>query len=457
MGGEGVRKRRPYGYWSKEENRRAFLEEIAPVLGIADVAAPGAWAGVTTRAMLQAGGRGLLLDHGSVRKAVAAHFPRAFDGMDEEGGQEGAGLARRARGGGGPGSGRRRNYWASKERREAFAESLARDLDVREAADWSRVRVQDVIERGGAGLLRRYNNSLRQMVADLYPELARREHFVWEVASSLPRNYFDDAANRRLFMESLQRRLGVRRFSDWKNVSYNEIIACRGAQTLLKRYGFSVADALADIFPEEAAATELTAALEWRPRVRRSFWDSRANRRAFLDKVARTHSVVEPGDWRNVTTTAVMDMGGRGLLAKYGNLLQALLDTYEDYQHLMGANGSGAVLSATEGGLQAVLRPRLQQGYWKNDENVASFMKEAGRALGISKKEDWYRVSADQLCRLGGAGMLRRIRLVAALRIAFPKETWSEQECSKSAKKTTQRTLYLGVRAVCTGEAPAFS
>ena len=139
-----------------------------------------------------------------------------------------------------------------------------------------------------------------------------------------------------------------------------------------------------------------------------------------------------------------------------GWVQDTLLATYEDYQHLVGKDGSGAVLSAGGGGLQAVLRPRLEQGYWKVAENVCSFMREAGKALGVSKKEDWYRVSADQLCRLGGAGMLRRLRLVDALRIAFPKETWSEQECSKTAKKTTQRTLYLSVRAVCIGEAPAF-
>ena len=45
------------------------------------------------------------------------------------------------------------------------------------------------------------------------------------------------------------------------------------------------------------------------------------------------------------------------------------------------------------------------QGFWKDHAKVRKFLDSAAAQLDISSDEDWYRVSINQLQKLGGSGI----------------------------------------------------
>lgn len=47
---------------------------------------------------------------------------------------------------------------------------VAKELSVNNFEDWAKVRVSDIIERGGASLLKRYGHSLANILARLFPD-----------------------------------------------------------------------------------------------------------------------------------------------------------------------------------------------------------------------------------------------------------------------------------------------
>jgi hypothetical protein len=49
---------------------------------------------------------------------------------------------------------------------------------------------------------------------------------------------------------------------------------------------------------------------------------------------------------------------------------------------------------------------RASRGYWKDPINQKNFLKEIETELKITKPEDWYSITVNQFCKLGGRGLL---------------------------------------------------
>lgn len=77
---------------------------------------------------------------------------------------------------------------------------------------------------------------------------------------------------------------------------------------------------------------------------------------------------------------------------------------------------------------------------------VSRFLEDASRALAIETPEDWYRVSLQQLARLGGKRIiLKNGGLLSVLRMHYPQEEWDEARFT-GPKKAGQRWLYVNVK-----------
>ncbi len=61
-------------------------------------------------------------------------------------------------------------YWNNFDNHKAFLDDLARKLNITTPQGWFSIRNPTLIERGGGGLLRKYNGSLSRLLSTVYPE-----------------------------------------------------------------------------------------------------------------------------------------------------------------------------------------------------------------------------------------------------------------------------------------------
>lgn len=384
--------------WDTYERRREFLLEVGRRLG---AEGPG-WARVRTAQVRALGGGGLLRRYnGSLAAAVRELLPE----------QECQGLLapRKPHG-----------YWRETGRARAFLEQLAEEKGVRCAADWASITTEDVRKAGGSALLRQYSYSLSALLVNELPELRSAE------ALLRPRrrwHRWECPEERRKFLEDLAARRGLRTPADWRRVTVEEVRREGGAGLLAASGG--LAQALQEAFPHGGFSQR-----SCRARVSPRHWDRPANRRSFLEEVARVHGVEKAEDWRHVRSEDIEAMGGKALLRRYASSYDLLRDNFPDV----------ASLAAKQ------CRPGTPVGYWRDEDNIRAFVAEVGRRYNVSCQEDWYRISMRQLKEV--ANPFGSLRWVDALRIAFPDSTWDEDKVSAKSKRTNQRHLLHTVAAI---------
>lgn len=150
-----------------------------------------------------------------------------------------------------------------------------------------------------------------------------------------------------------------------------------------------------------------------------------------MDRLAAKHGVQSPLDWGRVTWRQINQQPGcYSFMASVSSWADALREHYADedcnvnWEELVG-------------------RTTIPSSHWEAPENVRALLDAVGEKYHVVKPQDWYRISNADISSCGGAGLVRKMRLVDALRIAYPTLTWSESEASSSSKRSKQRHLYL--------------
>lgn len=87
--------------------------------------------------------------------------------------------------------------WSDPSVRKAFIDNLAVKLGVQTPEDWYQIKAEVLARNGAGGLLRRYGNSFRRLLADMYPG---HRWDVWKFHAT-PLGWFNSPENGRLFFE----------------------------------------------------------------------------------------------------------------------------------------------------------------------------------------------------------------------------------------------------------------
>lgn len=233
-----------------------------------------------------------------------------------------------------------------------------------------------------------------------------------------------NAAKEREFMDNLKRELKIESLEDWRAVTVR-VIANRGGRGLIDRHRGSVLALLQSCYPEE----DIT---PWRCRKKlpANFWDFRENGRAFLEDVAKRMHLRKPSDWMDVTSSQVAAYGGRGLLAKYPSLLEAVIDLVDGAETLSLDFPCAAA-----------------RGQWSDKAYRRGFLERLAKARGIEGPGDWKKACIQDVRDAGGGALLGWYggSLRSALSDCFPevkeefqlqKKTsgfWSDRENRKNA------------------------
>jgi hypothetical protein len=88
--------------------------------------------------------------------------------------------------------------------------------------------------------------------------------------------------------------------------------------------------------------------------------------------------------------------------------------------------------------------------FWSQPERVRQFVDQLARKLQVTKDEDWYRISRQQVEEQpGGTRLLQRYGgLHGILSVALPEKSWDLGGFAKRGKKAAQRWLKLKVSEI---------
>lgn len=221
--------------------------------------------------------------------------------------------------------------------------------------------------------------------------------------------YWDSRGNRVEFMEGLAAGLGVEKMEDWRRVS-REQVREMGGGGLLARFDNSMHKLLADVYPHCGGAEVVS----WRLRRPQGYWRSPGNRRRFLEEVQVKESIAAARDWCKVTARDVRSHGGQGLLNHHnGSLRAALAEAFphEDWDSALAGMGKS-------------------KRHWESLRNQRAFMEGVGRCHGVTRPEDWRRVTRETIVTAGGSALLAKYGSVFdALQHIFPEQTWNRVLC----------------------------
>jgi len=148
-----------------------------------------------------------------------------------------------------------------------------------------------------------------------------------------------------------------------------------------------------------------------------------------MDELAKTLGITEREGWYKVTHQKMADHGVP-FLHKYNNSPSKLLQSiYSEYSWDIRKFGY------------------VPHNYWREIPTQRKFMEEIAKKLNISKQTDWYRVTGNEVAKLGGSSLMKRYKgsLTRALQAIYPEYSWKfyrfynqKDENMRSHSKTQQ-------------------
>lgn len=308
-------------------------------------------------------------------------------------------------------------YWSTRSNRVKYMDWLGRRLRFRKTEDWYRLTRRCFLDHFGGGLLATvYNHSPLRALQDYKP---RYDWKPW-LLTSTPQGYWRNPANRRKYLVWLGKELGLRRASDWYELTQADFRAHGGNGLLALYYRNSPIDAIREFKPHRQWD-------EWRfPATSQGFWRRRANRRLYMAWLGEQLGYREPEDWYAVRRRDFYENGGGALLHTIPGRspLAALREYMPDYDWLEWRFA------------------RVPNGFWRRRKNRYRFLDTLGRELGYKRLSDWYNLTREAVREAGGSALLSsryNNSLMNLLRDRFPNHKWNADRLYRRDDRTQSK------------------
>jgi len=219
----------------------------------------------------------------------------------------------------------------------------------------------------------------------------------------VPPGFWRRSANRRAFMEWLERKLDVRKPEDWYELTSATIRRFGGRGLLQQCFGGSALALLQEYLPW----------YDWKewlfPQVPRGFWMDLANCRRYLEWLGEKLGFDEPEDWYCIDHRHFNENRGATLLARYGASPSAVVKTF-----------------FPEHDWKEWLFHHCPRNFWADPANHRRYLEWLGGELGFENMEDWYQIKTDDLMLHRGASLLCKFDFspIAILMSTFPEYPW---------------------------------
>eukprot|EP01125_Pyxidicula_operculata_P009004 TRINITY_DN2973_c0_g1_i1.p1 TRINITY_DN2973_c0_g1~~TRINITY_DN2973_c0_g1_i1.p1 ORF type:complete len:519 (+),score=100.26 TRINITY_DN2973_c0_g1_i1:46-1602(+) len=317
-------------------------------------------------------------------------------------------------------------YWDDKKNQMEYIQWLREELNLKNEDDMYTLSFQTINKFCGGGLLSKYKNSIISLLNGVYPE---HKWYPW-MFSKVPSTYWRTESNQKEYILWLFDKL-----TDGKNISYMNgdqpaeewysltilFVQQNYGSGLLSVHRNSLSGMLSSIFPD----------LKWRVwkfvQTPKNFWRRVENQEKYIRWFEEEFGLINTEMWYDITGVQLKENHGSGLLSIYNNSLFTMLKSlYPTIKWIPW---------------RFKMSPR---GTWDSDQNIIERVKEIEEKLYINKKEDWYRISYNQLRKVGASGILAQVgTLSQLLQKAYPHYSWDVHKLSFKFKKASQRWLKI--------------
>jgi len=153
-----------------------------------------------------------------------------------------------------------------------------------------------------------------------------------------------------------------------------------------------------------------TEALKNTQRVKNNFWNSRTNTKNFFTELEKKIGIQNADGWYKVTSSVLIENGGRSILYHHGSLFNALKWIYPHIQW------------------DPSKFERISFNFFSDPKNQKLFLEEAAKKLDLKNITDWKNVTTSQIMKIKGAKSLLHYyggSLKKALISVYPEIVWT--------------------------------
>lgn len=233
---------------------------------------------------------------------------------------------------------------------------------------------------------------------------------------------------RRLELDAIGKRLGLKSLDDWYGVSQTDFKK-NGGSALLDFHG-SLAATVSQIYTDHVW---LPFRFEFTPR---GYWKEKKNRLQFLEHLGKGLGYTTLEDWYQVQTQQIVENGGGTMLNYYHNSLQKMIkDLYPNHEWRDWRFN------------------RISVGSWKIEKTISDMIGDLETKFHVKKPEDWYRVSLNQVYQQGAKYLIGKYgTLQQVLQKIYPLHQWDSSRFADKNSKASQRFLLLSVQSLLPDE-----
>ncbi len=406
----------PSGYWHVMEHR---LQAMRWLGGVLSFNRPSDWYGITSNHFYQNGLGGLF--QVGYRKSVIAALQELMPQHEFPPWR----FARVKSG-----------YWRTKQHRAHAMEWLERRLKYALPADWYAVSKADFIQNGCYGILLHHNQSIVSALREYRPNVewtpwnfvnfsraaasVRDGKPIWDTARKVPNRFWEDADNRRRYMEWLGMKLRMRRPEDWYRLTVESLRDNKGHAILdyYRRLSKKLSRReQATYAPHVLAVKEYVSDYDWLPwgfgKVTWNFWRWRENRHWYLNWLGSELGFTAPDDWYRINSRTIREHHGTRLLILMGSILAILRDFMPEHEWLPW-----------------LFQEHAPQRCWRDPLVRRKYMDWLGERLGFKSLLDWnMRIRAEDFLENQGTALLCKVHKGSpweSLREYAPDHDWKE-------------------------------
>lgn len=291
----------PRGFWRNPENRRNYMDWLGDRLGYKN---PHDWYNISSEMFQYNFGQAILRSYydNSPIKALHEYYP------DMEWHEW---LLRNPS----------RNYWKDPLNRSQFMTWLGKRKGITQPEDWYDLTYDDYYENRGGGLFSAYyKGSTLDAVREYLPDY---EWLPWRFKST-PKGFWEDASNRRNYLEWLFKKLDIMNPEDGYRLTAESIKINYGGGMLNHYYNSSPVAVLSEFFPGYEWQ-------EWRfDVVPRSYWRNTSNVKRYLNWLSNELGFQKTEDWYSLT--------GKDIKRNFGSALLLPRSMYASIHKLVSAH-----------------------------------------------------------------------------------------------------------------------
>eukprot|EP00026_Physarum_polycephalum_P008439 Phypoly_transcript_08525.p1 GENE.Phypoly_transcript_08525~~Phypoly_transcript_08525.p1 ORF type:complete len:450 (+),score=74.07 Phypoly_transcript_08525:120-1469(+) len=314
-----------------------------------------------------------------------------------------------------------KNFWRDKENQKAYLAWLASKINFTKLEDWYQLSNSHFQQFHGTGLLNHYKNSPSQLVTHLFPD---HDWKLW-MFKPVPFHFWVEAENVKSYMGWLSEKLGFVKMDDWYKIKQAHFIDTGGAG-LLAKYNYSPTQIINTVFPEH----------EWVPWKfdfpPRNLWQEDKNRKKYMAWLGDQLGYTSLQDWYKTKQSDFLHNQGKTLLSLYSYSPRVAITSIfpahawemwrfgGKYQTLGHDVGDPTVTAKYRNFVEARVKPLCK----------------------VEAMEDWYRVSHEDMERVGKKALVRSAGgLTGLLRRAYPEHAWDWSKFSQLNRKKGQMLM----------------